>query len=162
TSNDAARIAQHVAGISVFTNNNQKVSADVSGNNAISSNDAALIARFVAGLGAPFGNTGQWRFFVPPGPTFPVGSSPTSRIYAAVNTSLAGEDYVGLLIGEVTGNWVPTSARASSPSVSSPHVSKGAASDDHAVLNVDLPTIMAQPENEIVIPIQVAGATGKE
>jgi hypothetical protein len=112
TSNDAARIAQHVAGISILTTNDQKVSADVTGNNAISSQDAAKIAQFVAGLpSSPPNLTSVWEFYLPPGPTFPVGSSPTSRTYPAVTGSFTGEDYIGLLIGEVTGNWVPGAAR---------------------------------------------------
>jgi hypothetical protein len=115
TSNDAARIAQHVAGISLLTSNNQKVTADVSGNGAVSSNDAAKIAQFVAGLNPlPTPNlTGTWQFYVSPGPTFPVGASPTSRTYSSVTGNLAGEDYVGLLIGDVTGNWSNTGARSS-------------------------------------------------
>src|SRR5437016_12995362 len=104
TSNDAARIAQHVAGISLLTTNNQKVTADVSGNGAISSNDAAKIAQFVAGLPfSPPNLTSTWQFYLPPGPSFPVGTSQTSRTYASVTSNVAGEDYVGLLIGNVTG-----------------------------------------------------------
>src|SRR6185436_6231924 len=67
---DAARIAQHVAGISLLTNNNQKISADVTGNNSVSSQDAAKIAQFAAGLPfSPPNFSGQWQFFLPPGPT---------------------------------------------------------------------------------------------
>ncbi|MFN0279064.1 MAG: cohesin domain-containing protein [Pyrinomonadaceae bacterium] len=100
SSNDAARIAQHVAGVLTLPDNNRRVAADVTNNGALSSTDAAQIARFVTGLGPPIGMTNQWRFFRPPGPTFPIGSQP--------NSCEAGQtdcDFVGLLIGEVSGNW---------------------------------------------------------
>jgi hypothetical protein len=148
TSNDAARIAQHVTGILPLTTDNQRVSADVSNNSSISSNDAALIARYVAGLGAPLGITGTWRFFVPPGPTFPVGSSPTSRTYASVTSSISGEDYVGLLMGEVTGNWIPGSARPS-------------AGPERSSTTVTAPRLLTPADNEVVIPVAISGAANK-
>lgn len=147
TSFDAARIAQHVAGISVLTSDSQKVTAEVSGNNAISSNDAALIARYVASLGEPLGSTGQWRFFVPPGPTFPVGTSPMSRTYASVTSSIAGEDYVGLLLGDVSGNWTNTGARpANGPQ-------RNAA--------VAMPNVVTPANGKLIIPIRVEGAANE-
>lgn len=153
TSNDAARIAQHVAGISVLTTDIQKVSADVSGNGSVSSNDAAFIARFAAGLGAPIGNTNTWQFYLPPGPTFPIGASPTTRTYASVIDNLTGEDYVGILIGEVTGNWTPSAARqlvGKQFTVISPDIL------------VDLPTIVTTTDNEVVVPVSVHGTENKE
>ena len=90
------------------------MSADVSNNGVISSFDAAEIAAFVAAVpGGATGLTGIWKFFLPPGPTFPIGASPTSRSYASVSGNLTGEDFVGLLLGDVSGNWINTGARAS-------------------------------------------------
>jgi uncharacterized delta-60 repeat protein len=150
TSNDAARIAQHVAGISLLTSDNQKVTADVSGNGAISSNDAAKIAQFVAGLPfSPPNLTSTWQFYLPPGPTFPVGASQTSRTYASVTSSVAGEDYVGLLIGEVTGNWSNTGAR---PVGSGPEKN----------ITVDLPRLEISTGNGVIIPVSVQGAADKD
>ena len=150
TSNDAARIAQHVAGIAPLTTDTQKVTADVSDNNTVSSNDAAQIARFVAGLGAPIGNTNTWEFYVPPGPTFPVGSSPTTRTYASANGSVInGQDFIGLLIGDVTGNWVPTGARATN------EVSKKA-------VYVHIPSVAAPTNAEVTVPVSVSGAANKK
>ncbi len=166
TSLDAARIAQHVAGTVPFTNDMQRVSADVTGNNTISSQDAARIAQYVAGITPlPTPNlTGQWQFYVPPGPTFPVGTSPTTRNYASVTGNLTGEDFIGLLLGDVTGNWAPSSARptrgvssprVSSPHVSSPHVSKGQVA-------VELPNLNVEPVKEVVIPVSIQGVANKD
>jgi len=160
TSNDAARIAQHVAGVSLLTNNNQRVTADVTGNNAISSQDAAKIAQVVAGLPfSPPNLTGLWQFYLPPGPTFPVGSSPTTRTYDPVTGNLTGEDYVGLLIGEVTGNWVPGPLRPAGASLETgdsrlePEVSRQLA------VAVGSQTT---DEKEIVVPIMIDGIADQE
>ncbi len=148
TSNDAARIAQHVAGTLPLTTDAQKVTADVSGNSSISSNDAALIARFVAGLGTIIGNTYQWQFYVSPGPTFPVGASPTTRTYSSVTGSITGQDYVGLLIGEVTGNWAPSAAREIKSTKKN--------------ISVNLPMLSGSVGNEIIVPVDVRGVAGKD
>ncbi|MBK8465234.1 MAG: hypothetical protein IPL32_05330 [Chloracidobacterium sp.] len=147
TSNDAARIAQHVSGTLILATNNHKVSADVSNNGAISSFDASLIANFAVAA-SPSGIAGTWRFFVPPGPTFPVASSPTSRTYPSVSGTITGEDYVGLLMGEVTGNWVPSAAR---PVNIGPENSA----------SVELPNLATVREKEVVIPVKVQGIANK-
>ncbi|MBK8464724.1 MAG: hypothetical protein IPL32_02750 [Chloracidobacterium sp.] len=106
---DAARIAQHNAGTFTLTTNTQKIAADTSGNGIISSQDAAFITRFVASFAPPIGRTHIWKFFLP-NPTFPIGSSPTTREYSCACT-LTNQDFIGILIGEVTGNWTNTGAR---------------------------------------------------
>ena len=147
---DAARIAQHVSGSVLLTNDYQKVTADVSNNGAISSFDAAQIATFVAsGSGPTTGITGTWRFFIPPGPTFPVGSSPTSRTYPSITSNFAGEDYIGLLMGEVSGNWTPSAARL---------VNQG----PERGASVELPNLATQGDKEFIIPVNVQGVANKD
>ena len=92
TSFDAARIAEYVTGNYSFTSAQQTV-ADVSGAGGISSFDAALIARYAASLGSPTGNSGTWLF------------SPASNFHASVSSDITGENYSGLLMGDVSGNW---------------------------------------------------------
>ena len=156
---DAARIAQHVAntGPGVFTNDRQKVAADVTGNGAVSSQDAAKIAQYVAGFSPlPTPNlTGQWRFYLPPGPTFPIGSSPTTRTYSSVTSNLTGEDYIGLLIGEVTGNWTPSAAR---PISSRSVIGNG----PERSISIDLPKVVTSVDKEIFIPVNVQGVADKD
>jgi len=94
---DSAKIAQHVAGVSALTGN-QLIVADVSGNGAISSFDAGQVARYAAGVSG-FGSTGNWIF------------TPANRNYASVTGSITGEDFIALLMGEVSGNWTNTGAR---------------------------------------------------
>jgi hypothetical protein len=160
TSNDAARIAQHVAGTNLFTTNNQKVSADVTGNNAVSSQDAAKIAQYVAGLPfSPPNLTGTWRFFVPPGPTFPIGTSPTSRTYNPVaGGNLTGENYIGLLLGETTGNWSNTGARGVE---SGKRKVESEDTGPERGIVVELPKLTEPVEKELLIPVHVECAANK-
>ena len=100
---DAGRIALHVAGPpNPQLTASQLIAADVSGNGIVSSFDAAMIAKYVAGppYAAPgIGSTGTWKF------------SPVNRNYASVGSNITGEDYLGFLMGEVSGNWTNTGAR---------------------------------------------------
>lgn len=97
TSFDSALIAKHVAGIQPLAGN-QLIVADVSGNGTLSSFDSAQIARYVAGLNN-FGSTANWIF------------TPANRNYASVTGNITGEDFVALLMGDVSGNWTNTGAR---------------------------------------------------
>jgi plastocyanin len=150
SSNDAARIAQHVAGISLLTTNVQKISADVSGNGAVSSNDAAKIAQYVAGINPlPTPNlTATWRFFQP-NPSFPIGSSPMTYPYAIVANPITNQDFWGILGGDVTGNWNPSGP---------PRPARG----PEGSTAVELPNIVSSGEKEIVVPVRIHGAAGKE
>lgn len=96
TSFDSARIAQHASGLNPLTGN-QLIVADVSGNGTVSSFDSAQIARYAAGLDN-HGSTGTWMFI------------PANRTYSSVNTNITGEDFIALLMGEVSGNWMSVSA----------------------------------------------------
>lgn len=131
---DAARIAQHVSGVSLLTGN-QLLVADVSNNGIVSSFDAAEIANYAVSS-SPAGLTGTWKFL------------PASRSYASISSSISGEDYSALLMGEVTGNWTNTGARptaivtADSPAVAAPRLSTTA-------------------NSEIVIPVSVENVINK-
>ncbi len=90
---DAGLIAKHVAGITPLTGN-QLIVADVSGNGTLSSFDAGQIARYTVGISG-FGASGNWRFI------------PMNRMYSSVNSTQANEDFIALLMGDVSGNWSP-------------------------------------------------------
>lgn len=140
TSFDAARIAQHASGPpNPQLTGNQLIAADVSGNGIVSSFDAAQVAKYAAG--PPFeppgiGLSASWKFF------------PVTRTYASISGDIAGENYVGLLMGEVTGNWTNTGAR---PSTRGP--------ERDAV--VKLPDIVAAVDKEILVPVTVENVANK-
>ncbi len=130
---DAARIAQHVAGISLLTGSQTQV-ADVSNNGTITSFDAANIANYVVS-GSPTGITGTWKF------------SPVNRSYPSVSSSIAGEDYAGLLMGEISGNWLNSGARPAD------------GLEERIIVNA--PEIMTPAGSDILVPVSVRGAAEK-
>jgi hypothetical protein len=147
---DAARVSQGVSGAVAFVSQNQRFAADASGNGTVSSQDAAFIGRFAAGLDN-FGSTAQWKFFVGGAPS-PLPTPPAtyndSRSYVSVSSNLSGEDYVALLIGEVSGNWNP----ATNPR---PAIGNGPA------ISVELPQMAAAGGKDLVIPVSVRGIADK-
>lgn len=139
---DAARVAQHVAGINVLTGTQFTV-ADASGNSSLSSFDAGLIARYVAGQ-PDYGLTTRWVF------------QPPNRIYSDVTANITDQNYTALLMGEVSGNWTNTGARES---VGSRQLAKGSAGRDARVpadgIAVELPSITGSVDKEIVVSVNV-------
>lgn len=148
TSFDAARVSQHVAGPpNPQLTGNQLVVAEVSGNGVLTSFDAAMIAKFVAGppYAAPgIGSTSTWKF------------TPVNRTYASVTSNISGEDYLALLMGEVTGNWTNTPARPAQ-TVSSKRLSAGGPEKGAAV---ELPSLVMPGGKEIIVPVNVTGVAG--
>ena len=151
SSNDAARVAQGVTGTLPFVSNNQRFAADTTGNNAVSSQDAAKIAQFVTGLPpSPPNFTGQWRFFTSDLPAFPAGAHPQERNYAMVFAPITNQDYIGLLIGDPSGNY--NTVTHPRPVGSGPERS----------IAVELPQIIASTEKEVIVPVNVQGIANKE
>ena len=141
TSFDAAKVAQHAAGLVLLTGN-QLVVADVSSNGSVSSFDAALIGKYVVGT-PPFGVTGNWVF------------SPVNRTYPSVTSNLTGQDYAALLMGEVSGNWTSTGAKF----VGNRQLAVD--SGPVRIIVVDTPNMMVAAGSEIIIPVRVDGAADK-
>lgn len=130
---DAAKIAQHVAGISTLTGN-ALVVADVSNNASVTSFDAAEVANFAVAA-SPVGITATWKF------------SPANRTYTSVTGNTTGQDYSALLMGEVSGNWNNTGARpARGPERSIALIAQN---------------LVASTSKEVVVPINVEGAADK-
>jgi CSLREA domain-containing protein len=152
TSFDAARIAQHAAGVPPLLTGNQLIVADVSSNGTISSFDAAEVAKFVVGS-PPFGSTSNWIF------------SPVNRTYIAVNSSFTGQDYSALLMGEVSGNWTNSGARTvvSSQSVASrpwPMVGNDSRETNQSI-SIKAPDLATKAGRAIIVPISVKGVANK-
>ncbi|MFQ6091288.1 MAG: cohesin domain-containing protein [bacterium] len=99
TSLDAAYILLHVDGTWPFSRNDS-LAADVTGTGEITPSDAAQLLREIVGheTGWPIG---EWIF------------EPLYRCYANLSASRTGEDYEGVIIGDVTQNW---------PNISGPKV----------------------------------------
>ncbi len=90
---NAALALRHAVGIENLGNTAQ-IAADVDMNGMVIAYDAAMIARYVVELDA-FQNdhVGEWVF------------SPDSRYYQNLNSDQSGENYTGILLGDVSGTW---------------------------------------------------------
>jgi hypothetical protein len=133
---DAAKIAQHVTGISPLTGN-QLLVADVSNNGSINSFDAAQIANYAVS-GSSAGIAGSWKFI------------PVNRMYTSVTANVAGEDYSALLMGEISGNWTNTGARPASDN-----------NGPERITSVSLPQLRGKQDGELIIPVNVQDAADK-
>ena len=135
---DAADIAGHVVGLAPQLTGHRAMVADVSGNGAITSFDAAMIASFVVGLEEETGTTGDWIFV----------DEDTS--YANVNIDYAEQNYVALLMGDVSGNW--------DHPLGDPNLTFEVESDP---LKISAARISASPGTSITVPVKIGDTTGR-
>lgn len=100
---DSALIAQHVVNL-ITLSPTALIAADVSQAAGVTSFDAGLIARWVANLPG-YGITSDWKF------------DPSFRSYGLVETDYVNQDYAGILMGEVSGNWIAPVSFAPEPDI---------------------------------------------
>lgn len=146
TTFDAALIAQNVVGIvnPPYTpfNPARMAAADVSNDNFVNSFDAALIAQWIVLVPNP-GITGTWRFTDP------------STTYTNVEASTVNTDYLARLMGEVSGDWVPSGTCSSLHAAEQESVFK-----DEAV-EVAVRDSVASEGSLVDIPVRISDLTGK-
>jgi len=95
TAYDASLVLQAAVGLLALTPE-QVLAADVNRNSIVNALDAAYILEYAVGLlGVPFPNAGKVWDFVP-----------AFRSYATLSSDLVGQDFNGVLIGDVSGNWM--------------------------------------------------------
>lgn len=97
TAYDASLVLQHAGGVAGLTGN-AALAADVDKSGAIDSMDASYILQRAAQLiELPFPRAGAtWEF------------APTSRNVAVAAAYVTGQDFVGTLLGDVSGSWGTT------------------------------------------------------
>lgn len=98
TAYDASLVLQNAAGLITLTAS-QTVAADVTRNSHVTAMDASYILEAAVGLRAPpFPGAGRvWDF------------SPQERTYSALNANQANQNFTAILLGDVSGNWMPPS-----------------------------------------------------
>jgi hypothetical protein len=117
---DAVFTLQHVAGLRSLSAA-QLLACDVTGDGTCSTLDATHVLQRVAGIGGPFAAAtacaSEW-LFVPAPAAVPNQStslpllgaemcSPGEIAYSPLSGGASGQDFVALVFGDVTGNWVP-------------------------------------------------------
>ncbi|HEX9973475.1 MAG TPA: hypothetical protein VGD14_15490, partial [bacterium] len=103
---DASLILQYYVGLVGFTPY-QKIAGDVTGNGAVTPYDAALILRHTVNQDAQFPIGKEWTFTPH---DFKINNdnwnmAPISRTYSPLKTDRINQDYLGILYGDVSGNW---------------------------------------------------------
>jgi len=98
TALDASYVLQTSVGSRTLSSH-QAIAADVNHNGSVSAMDAAYILEKSVGLReVPFPGSGRiWSF------------DPENRTYPLFNNDQAGQDFFGILLGDVTGNWTALS-----------------------------------------------------
>ncbi|MBL7086562.1 MAG: T9SS type A sorting domain-containing protein, partial [Candidatus Cloacimonetes bacterium] len=107
---DASRIARYVALLYEF-DCLEIIAADVSMNGHISGTDASRVARYVALLITELNGDGiDWVFTPEPIPNcndWPPIIYENTREYTPLESDLIDEDFIGIRLGDVSGNWAP-------------------------------------------------------
>ncbi len=136
---DAATLSQYAVGL-ISLNTTQLAAGDVSENGTVSGLDAAFVSQWVINTPNP-GSTGTWKFI------------PSSRSYTNVNSPQSNQDYSAILMGEVTGNWIPPGALSSL-------LLRGPV-DERNAIKVAAERMSAAPGTELTVPLNVTDVSGK-
>ena len=140
---DAAKVLQYSVGILTLTPY-QMIAADVSGNGSVSPFDASYILQYTVGTLTEFPVGDDWKF-IPS--DFVVNesnwsSAPDSIYYEPLISDLTGQDFTGIVYGDVTGNWLEMTPQASASDVE---------------FTIDAPENIAGGKVNIPIRIKVTG-----
>lgn len=108
---DVSKIKRHAAGVYEM-NCHEMIAADVSGDGTISGTDASKVIRYIAGYADCMNNECVSWTFTPEmsecGDWPPISYS-SDQSYSPLDSGRENEDFVGMRLGDVTGNWTPGS-----------------------------------------------------
>ncbi|MCK6556333.1 dockerin type I domain-containing protein [Candidatus Binatia bacterium] len=130
---DAVFVLQSVAGTRTL-DANQRLAADVTGNGSISALDAARILQKAVGMidRLPVATTCNSDWLFVPAPAAAAnrhaippaigggGCQPGAIAYTPLAGPANGQDFAGILIGDVTGNWIPSAGAAAAAMAEAP------------------------------------------
>jgi len=134
TAFDASMTAQYAANAISLTSN-QVVAGDTSNNGSVTAFDASEISRYQLGSVVPGSIAGNWKF------------SPSSFSLPNLTTDQVNLDGAAILVGDVSGNWIPSSPLRATP--------------EGAAIQVSLPVKQDPPGGPSIIPISVSDTTGQ-
>lgn len=140
---DAALVGRHSLGL-IRLAGGALAAADVSGNGVVNSYDAGLISGFVNASPFQHGMTSKWTFI------------PASRNYPSITSTVTGENYSAMLMGDVSGNWGSPGTRP----VDGLKTAEDSGSEMESAI-VELPNLSSAAGKEIVVPVNVRGAANK-
>lgn len=142
---DAARTAQYVVQLITFTPTQIYV-AKVTGDPTVSSRDASAMALWAASLPGTFA-TGTWRF------------APSSVFHFTVTNPT--DDYSGLLMGDVSGNWCDPTSPALPCNISGTNGGARSAGGPQKAISVTAEKQLVPAGSDVTVPVTVNGVENK-
>ncbi|MBN1326562.1 MAG: T9SS type A sorting domain-containing protein [Candidatus Cloacimonetes bacterium] len=144
---DASRVARFSASLYEF-NCLEQIAADVTMNGSISGTDASRIARYAAQIISDLNSGTDW-IFVPEQieecENWPPIIFDTTRVYQPLFNDMENQDFIGIRLGDVTGNWSPDSEA----------ISKNTIINERQETSASLPEIEASYNESITVPLTV-------
>ncbi len=127
----------------------QKIAGDVSGNGEVTAMDASLVLQYYVGLRTEFPVKKDWKF-VPL--SYPINhsnwaSAPDSIRYAPLNADKTDQNFVGIVYGDVSGNW----------QVAPGHLQHLARADNADKILIGQPE--AQSNGLLIVPVEIRSAS---
>lgn len=167
---DAAYVLQRVVGLRTF-DAYQTLGCEVTGNGALSALDASLILQRTVGLLAAFpvetACGSEWAFVPVPAaapnqrlvqPGTSGGCQAGAVSYEPLTAAAAGQDFLGVVFGDCTGNWTPGSGgaavRARKDAAGRVVFGRGRLGKERLVVPV---TIDAEPFHALELELQTPG-----
>jgi hypothetical protein len=151
TTLDVVQVQHQVLGTYQLSGPYALIAADVNGSGSITTTDYAQIQALIVGNITTFTGNKLWSF-VPTSYTFPNVQAPwgfpTSRYYTSANTQAnqSAQDFIGIKLGDVTGDWNPALARVRS-------------GGDSVMLYISDQNVDVNDTN-VLIPVRCAGCNG--
>jgi subtilisin len=143
---DAGLVAQHALKIITLTPR-QQIAGDASNDGNLSSFDAALIAQAALNIPNPSSIVGTWKF------------EPGSRAYPSLSGQQTNQNFEAILVGDVSGNWLPPAANAAASAAIFARLSSQTA--NAVQVPVSLPNLAGAPNASVTIPVTVGDLTGR-
>ena len=151
---DASRIARYAAGL-YSLNCLEMIAGDVSMNGEISGLDASRVARYIAGLITELNsNDINWVFTpetIPDCADWPPIVYESTREYSPLNSDLTDEDFIGIRLGDVSGNWSPG---VREPIIYDPYEITDIETDINSTLRIPIVTEVAKAIEGIDVGIE--------
>jgi hypothetical protein len=142
TTLDVLIVQRYILGTYALTGPYKLIAADVNSSGTITSLDYTLMQSLILGNSTTFPGNKLWTF-VPSSYTFANPQSPwgfpTSRYYASA-ASQSGQDFIGIKLGDVNGDWNPATAKTEANN-----------------LTLYLPQTHTQHGQSITIPVKASG-----
>ncbi len=139
TAYDASLVLRSSVGLTTLTSN-QRLAADVNRSGSVTALDAAyILERSVGLISGRFPGAGTYWDFVP-----------AERTFADLASNRTGQDFTAVLIGDVSGNWLPADSQGGASAAS---VAPGQTISPNSTATLSLETLDILPGTSLPLPL---------